>query len=182
MHFTFEPTSNSWENVVDAYGDEGEKLTGDLVKTNDDGSKYAQLSIDLATPDMDPPEEVDLSMEEEEIKMQVPDDLLFGFDESQLKSEAQVTLDGIIDELRELPDGTVIQINGHTDNVGEDEYNLNLSEERAHAVADYLNEHSNLDTLTIQIEGFGATKPIASNEEENGREKNRRVEIVINPK
>src|SRR5690625_211633 len=182
MHFTFEPTSNSWENVVDAYGDEGEKLTGDLVKTNDDGSKYAQLSIDLATPDMDPPEEVDLSMEEEEIKMQVPDDLLFDFDESQLKSEAQATLDGIIDELRELPDGTVIQINGHTDNVGDDDYNLNLSEERAQEVADYLSKHNDLNMLSIQTKGFGATKPIASNEDDSGQEKNRRVEIVINPK
>lgn len=181
MHFTFQPADSSWDNIIGAYGEEGEKLSGDLVKTEEDGIKYAQLSIDLAAPDMNPPEEVDLTMEEEEIKMQVPDDLLFDFDKSKLKSEAKETLDGIITELKELPDGTEIQFNGHTDNVGEADYNINLSEERAHAVADYINKNSDLDTFSIEIQGFGDTKPIASNEEEEYREKNRRVEIVINP-
>ena len=69
----------------------------------------------------------------------------------------------------------------HTDNVGESDNNMNLSEERAHAVWDYMREQGKVDALDVHITGYGDTKPIASNEEEDGRSKNRRVEIVINP-
>jgi len=134
----------------------------------------------LDAPDLNPPEEVGMTVEEE-IKMQVPDDLLFDFDESALKKEAKETLDAILEDLADLEEGTVIHINGHTDNVGESDYNMNLSEERAHAVWDYMQEHGKVDALDVHIKGYGDTKPIALNEEEEGRSKNRRVEIVINP-
>lgn len=182
MHFEFDPENNSWDSILDTYGEEGENLEGDLVKTKDNGGKYIKLSVDLTGPEIDAPENVDLTLEEEEIKMQVPDDLLFDFDESKLKPEAKDTLDEIIEKLSELSTDVDIQINGHTDNTGEADYNMNLSEERAHAVAEYMKENSDLDPKNMEIQGFGDTEPIASNENEEEREKNRRVEIVINPK
>jgi len=182
MHFEFDPDNNSWDSILDTFGEEGENLEGDLVRTKDNRGKYVKLSVDLAGPEIDAPENVDLSLEEEEIKMQVPDDLLFDFDKSKLKPEAKETLDEIIEELSELSTDVAIQINGHTDSTGEADYNMNLSEERAHAVADYMKENSDLDSETMEIQGFGDTEPIASNENEEEREKNRQVEIVINPK
>ena len=181
MHFEFDPDNNSWDSILDTFGEERENLEGDLVRTKDNGGKYVKLSVDLAGPEIDAPKNVDLSLEEE-IKMQVPDDLLFDFDKSKLKPEAKETLDEIIEELSELSTDVAIQINGHTDSTGEADYNMNLSEERAHAVADYMKENSDLDSETMEIQGFGDTEPIASNENEEEREKNRRVEIVINPK
>lgn len=181
MPITYDPDRNYWEDVIDAYGEEGEKLEGDLVQRADDGKHYAELKVVLDVPDLTPPEEVALTVEDDEIKIQVPDDLLFDFDDSQLKSNAKETLDGIIDDLQELADGTVIHINGHTDNVGDSDYNMDLSEQRAQSVWEYVKKHGDIDHLDIHIQGYGETKPIESNEDEKGRSQNRRVEIVINP-
>lgn len=181
MPIAYEPDRNSWEDVVAVYGEEGEKLEGDLVHKGDDGMYYAEIKVMLDAPDLNPPDEVGMTVEDEEIKMQVPDDLLFDFDESNLKKEAKDTLDDILKDLANLEEGTVIHINGHTDNVGDPDYNMNLSEERANAVWDYMKKHGKIDALDVHIQGYGDTKPIASNEDEEGRSKNRRVEIVINP-
>ncbi|WP_339227123.1 OmpA family protein [Oceanobacillus sp. FSL K6-2867] len=172
---------NTWEDVQEAYGKDFEKLEGDLLQTSDDGSIYLEKVVELDIPDMEPPEKVDLTIADEEVKMQVPDDLLFDFDESTLKDNSQETLDGILAELEELEPDTTIHINGHTDNQGDASYNLNLSIERAESVFHYLEEHGDISHLTIQTEGYGETAPIESNEDEDGRSKNRRVEIVVNP-
>lgn len=182
MHFEFDPDNNDWDHVLDMSGEKGEKLEGNLVEEKDNGDQYIKLSIDFAGPEINAPKDVDLTMEEEEIKIQVPDDLLFDFDESKLKSEAKETLDEIIDDLSELGSDVDIQINGHTDNQGDADYNIRLSEERAEAVAEYFSENSDLDSSMMSIEGLGDTEPIASNKNEEERQKNRRVEIVINPK
>nr|WP_223280493.1 OmpA family protein [Virgibacillus halodenitrificans] len=112
----------------------------------------------------------------------MPDHLLFDFDKSELKPEAKKILDKVIQDLQELEEGTDIQINGHTDNVGDSDYNQELSKERADAVWNYLKKNGDLNGLQVEKQGYGDTKPIASNKDEDGQEKNRRVEIVINPK
>jgi len=71
-----------------------------------------------------------------------------------------------------------IEINGHTDNVGADEYNINLSKDRANAVVVYLLKKK-IDERRIAHNGYGRTLPVATNDTEEGREKNRRVEFVI---
>lgn len=182
MHFEFDPDNNDWDHVLDMSGEKGEKLEGNLVEEKDNGDQYIKLSIDFAGPEINAPKDVDLTMEEEEIKMQVPDDLLFDFDENKLKSEAKETLDEIIEDLSDLGSEVDIQINGHTDNQGDADYNITLSKERAEAVAEYFSENSDLDSSMMSIEGLGDTEPIASNKNEDDRQKNRRVEIVINPK
>jgi outer membrane protein OmpA-like peptidoglycan-associated protein len=71
-----------------------------------------------------------------------------------------------------------LQVEGHTDSVGTDEYNQNLSEHRAEAVRDYLVQQG-IAANSVDARGFGKTQPIASNETAEGRQQNRRVELVL---
>ncbi len=74
-----------------------------------------------------------------------------------------------------------ITVEGHTDSYGSDEKNLELSEERAVAVKAYLMANMNLDSTRIDARGLGETYPIANNETPEGRTKNRRIEVIIQP-
>jgi outer membrane protein OmpA-like peptidoglycan-associated protein len=75
---------------------------------------------------------------------------------------------------------TLVRIEGHTDSVGSAEYNVNLSNRRANAVKNLLLQRGVADSR-IEVLGFGETMPVASNDNEAGRQKNRRVEIKIAP-
>jgi outer membrane protein OmpA-like peptidoglycan-associated protein len=77
-----------------------------------------------------------------------------------------------------VAEGLKLGIYGHTDNAGSDEINLPLSEQRANAVKDYLLKKG-LSVNRIEAKGFGSAKPIADNNTEAGKSKNRRVEIVL---
>lgn len=76
---------------------------------------------------------------------------------------------------------SVVQINGHTDSDGSEQFNLKLSEERALSVDNYLRENGNVEHLNMSTAGFGETQPIVPNTNDENKAKNRRVEIVINP-
>ena len=75
--------------------------------------------------------------------------------------------------------GLTLQIEGHTDSVGGDEFNQHLSEQRAGSVLDYLAEQG-VAASSMTSRGFGKTQPIAPNDTTEGRQKNRRVELVVN--
>lgn len=94
-----------------------------------------------------------------------------------LKKESQTELNRLKKLLEDNP-GLKIQINGHTDNVGSDADNLALSEARAKAVFDYLAANG-VAANRLKFKGFGETAPIASNDSEEDRQKNRRTEFVI---
>jgi outer membrane protein OmpA-like peptidoglycan-associated protein len=74
--------------------------------------------------------------------------------------------------------GLRLDVEGHTDSVGGDEYNQQLSEQRAEAVSDYLT-HEGMASSSVSAKGFGKTQPVASNDNAEGRQQNRRVELVI---
>ena len=80
--------------------------------------------------------------------------------------------------IKEFPNATVV-IEGHTDSYGSDEKNLDLSQERASAVKQYLLANMNIDQKKVMAFGYGETKPIANNETKDGRAKNRRIDIII---
>jgi outer membrane protein OmpA-like peptidoglycan-associated protein len=103
--------------------------------------------------------------------------ILFGFDKSDLSAAAQSNLDKLASVLKEYPD-TDIEIQGHTDSKGTDDYNMKLSERRANTVADYLRSKG-ISSSRITTKGFGKTAPIASNDTEEGRAQNRRVAFLI---
>jgi outer membrane protein OmpA-like peptidoglycan-associated protein len=71
-----------------------------------------------------------------------------------------------------------ILISGHTDNVGNAAYNLDLSGKRVKSVAAYL-QTKGIDSSRLKSQGFGSSKPIADNNTEEGKQKNRRVEVTI---
>jgi len=101
----------------------------------------------------------------------------FDFDKSTLTPTARKNLDQIISIFKQYPD-TNIGIFGYTDAKGADQYNLNLSENRAKSVADYLASNG-ISSSRFTIKGFGKADPIGDNSTESGRALNRRVEFSI---
>ena len=104
-------------------------------------------------------------------------EILFDTDSYTLREDAKSTVDSIINAIKETyPDREII-VEGHTDNTGEANYNQALSEKRAKTVADYILPKLEHDKLSYR--GFGDKEPIASNDNPDGRQKNRRVDIII---
>jgi outer membrane protein OmpA-like peptidoglycan-associated protein len=101
----------------------------------------------------------------------------FAFDSADLKPEAQLSVARVAGFLI-ASDNREVLVEGYTDNIGEEDYNLDLSKRRAESVRDALIENR-ISMTRILADGFGAAFPLASNEDEEGRQTNRRVEIVI---
>lgn len=101
----------------------------------------------------------------------------FDFNKATLTSKAKKNLDKLVPVFKEYAD-TDIQIFGHTDNKGADDYNLNLSKQRAESVKNYLSSRG-LSASRFKIVGLGETEPLSTNSTEEGRALNRRVEFSI---
>ncbi len=114
----------------------------------------------------------------EGMKLTVPEKVLFDFNQFILKPEAKEALSVVGDIIREHPAKKIV-VTGYTDNVGSDAYNLKLSLQRAQSVADYLIYCEKVDPKLFRIEGKGKANPVTSNATEEGRAKNRRVEIRL---
>ena len=95
---------------------------------------------------------------------------------SDIKSESQPIVDQIIEMLKQNPD-LKVSVEGHTDNVGSDKSNKTLSENRAKSVMNAL-INGGIEKSRLSSKGWGSTKPVGDNSTEDGRYKNRRVEIV----
>lgn len=104
--------------------------------------------------------------------------VFFGTNRIELAADYKKMLDQIAEVLRNHPEISRVQIQGHTDNTGEPAYNLGLSEQRAEAVRSYLVQQGVAEGR-LEAKGFGQTQPIASNDTPAGREQNRRVEFII---
>jgi outer membrane protein OmpA-like peptidoglycan-associated protein len=162
-----------------AFGEEGQSIGNlktqvlDLVfKVEDLGGKVQDLQ---------------LKESDTEIRIELAADVLFDFDKADVRREAQKPLKQVADIIREKAKGAV-RIEGHTDSKGTDAYNQKLSDRRAQSVRDYLIKQEGLRNVSFSTSGFGAKKPAVSNTQADGsddpagRQKNRRVEIVINKK
>jgi outer membrane protein OmpA-like peptidoglycan-associated protein len=103
--------------------------------------------------------------------------LLFDFDSDVLRGESKQNLDNLAQNLSSFGDSKLLLV-GHTDNVGSDSYNLDLSQRRAAAVASYLEAHG-VSYARVSTAGRGETEPVASNDTDAGRQQNRRVEIAV---
>jgi outer membrane protein OmpA-like peptidoglycan-associated protein len=113
------------------------------------------------------------------ITLNMPSNITFALNSSDLNGQFFNALDGVSMVLKEY-DKTVIEVAGHTDSSGSDQYNQALSERRAQAVAGYLSSHGVKTQRLITI-GAGESHPVASNDTEAGRSQNRRVELTIVP-
>jgi len=103
--------------------------------------------------------------------------LLFDFDSSALRSGARQDLGEFATSMQDYPE-TEILVVGHTDSKGSDSYNQGLSERRAQSAADYLQQQG-ITANRIRTVGRGESEPVATNDTEEGRQQNRRVEVAI---
>lgn len=113
----------------------------------------------------------------EGIKITFDNAILFDFDSSVLRPEAQANLRDLAESLQDFDDTEVLVV-GHTDSRGSEDYNQRLSERRASSAAEYLIERG-LRPSRISTLGKGETEPVASNDTDEGRQQNRRVEVAI---
>ncbi|MCU0357882.1 MAG: OmpA family protein [Cyclobacteriaceae bacterium] len=103
--------------------------------------------------------------------------IYFDFDKTTLRKESFAELNKVVDFLQRNP-SVEIKIEGHTDSRGSDEYNLNLSQGRSQSVVDYLISQG-IDRNRLSAQGYGESKPIDTNETDEGRANNRRVEFTV---
>ena len=115
--------------------------------------------------------------EGDELKVTFAEKILFDFDSSALKAASQAQLDQVAGVLAKYPETNIV-VKGHTDAKGSDEYNQRLSERRASAVMNYL-EDQGVGGSRMTARGYGESMPVASNDTEDGRAENRRVELSI---
>ncbi len=104
-------------------------------------------------------------------------DILFDFDKATLRRDVEFNLVKIATILNQFGEMSVL-VEGHTDAIGTDEYNLGLSKRRAQAVNDFLITQG-VAEKRLSWEGYGKTRPVADNDTDEGRQKNRRVDLVI---
>jgi OOP family OmpA-OmpF porin len=100
----------------------------------------------------------------------------FAFNSSDIQPSARPVLDQAAEILKSNP-GIAVRVEGHTDSIGSEEYNQALSLRRAESVYRYL-VNAGVDPERFRVEGFGESRPIASNDTEVGRAQNRRVELI----
>lgn len=118
-------------------------------------------------------------LENETLKIDIASEVSFDFDSASLKPAFTPTLNKVADVLQRYPK-TVIHVVGHTDSVGSESYNQQLSERRAQSVADYLASNG-VERGRLYATGRGELEPRATNETEAGRQLNRRVELFVKP-
>lgn len=110
--------------------------------------------------------------------------ILFTFNQASINTKSYSLLDSLSQIISECGDemkGVSILIGGHTDSVGKDAYNLDLSQRRADAVSDYL-QGKGIDAALLEAKGFGESKPVASNSTARGQAQNRRITFEIKQK
>ena len=122
---------------------------------------------------------VDVVRQGDNITLNMPGNITFAFNDASLQSQFYPVLDDVARTLTEY-NQTVVEVAGHTDNVGSDAYNQELSVRRANSVASYLQSRGVMQQRLITV-GAGESRPVASNDTEAGRAQNRRVEITLVP-
>ena len=120
----------------------------------------------------------DVKQTDEGILVSISSDLLFNTNSSYLKENAKKELSKLVKVLKDDSKKSKIRVDGHTDATGTAEYNQWLSDKRAASVKKFLVDAGIADAR-IGIKGLGQSKPVADNKTPEGRQKNRRVEVVI---
>ena len=114
---------------------------------------------------------------EEGIVVEFSSKVLFGFDSYSLTDASRQTLGNLITVLNKYPQ-TNLEVQGHTDSTGTEQYNMNLSIQRATSVANYLKQNG-INASRLTVKGYGEADPAYPNSTQEGRENNRRVDFLI---
>lgn len=136
--------------------------------------QQAELRRELANTD------VRIRRDGDNIYLEMPGDVTFDVDRAEIKPQFVPVLDDVARVLNQYP-STLVDVIGHADATGPDDYNLDLSRRRASSVADFLVNRGRVLPDRLYVDGQGERSPIASNETEAGRAQNRRVEVVLRP-
>ena len=116
---------------------------------------------------------------DDDIVLAMPGNVTFDVNRADLKAEFLPVLDSVSLVLEEY-DKTLIDVAGHTDSTGARDYNFSLSEDRAASVGRYL-QNKGVSPLRVVTQGWGPDYPVADNETVDGRQLNRRVELILKP-
>jgi len=103
----------------------------------------------------------------------------FGFDRTELSAEAKAALDAFAARVKSENKNLFVEVQGHTDSVGSEKYNLSLGQTRAETVMRYLNMQHGLPLHRMNVISYGEYKPVADNKTTTGRSQNRRVTLVV---
>jgi len=180
VDFTLRPDRKSIYSVVAEGGKfslEVGRLGWYVLMASAEGYLPATDSLDFNSEDASPVSK-DLFLTPIEVGLTVRlKNIYFDFNKTTLKSESFVELNKVVDFLQSNP--TVeIEIAGHTDSKGTDEYNNTLSQGRSQAVVDYL-AGQGIDAARLTAKGYGESKPIDTNDTPEGQANNRRVEFTV---
>ena len=116
----------------------------------------------------------------DQIILNLPSNVTFPVDQADVNEGFKPALNSVALVMKKY-NQSLLDVTGHTDSTGSDQYNLDLSNRRALAVANYLSQIGQIDGRRFAVAGFGEAQPVASNDTEQGRAQNRRVEIQISP-
>lgn len=141
--------------------------------TVSDTSKYREVRYDIPLSSID----TTLASLDDSVTVTL-NNIFFDFGKATLRNESIPELKNIVRLLKAYPKMR-IEISGHTDSVGTAEYNMKLSQDRANAVRNYLIQSDGISSSRVMGKGYGSTRPVASNETEDGRQLNRRTEFII---
>jgi outer membrane protein OmpA-like peptidoglycan-associated protein len=107
------------------------------------------------------------------------DSVRFSFDQASIPSEAAAVLDDLIEKIKSYNKAVYVEIAGHTDNTGSEDYNLSLGEKRAWAVRDYMGMKGGIPLHAMSVISYGESQPVADNATPEGRAQNRRVVVSV---
>lgn len=170
-HVDVHPVTGEYQIVLPSGGFYG-------FKAEAPGFYPTSQSIDLKKSQEYKEYTVDITIKEIKAgKSFVVNNVFFDFSKANLKPESYYELDQIVKILKDNPNFK-LEIAGHTDNIGTDESNMTLSQNRAASVVNYLIAKG-IDKSRLVAKGYGKNKPVADNSTEEGRQKNRRVEFKI---
>jgi outer membrane protein OmpA-like peptidoglycan-associated protein len=122
---------------------------------------------------------VSVTRDGDNIILNMPSNITFGVNSADISSDFYQVLDSVTIVVNEY-DKTLIEVMGHTDNTGSEQHNQLLSDRRARSVTDYLASRE-INSVRLEAYGYGEGYPVSSNDTDQGRAKNRRVEIALVP-
>jgi outer membrane protein OmpA-like peptidoglycan-associated protein len=132
------------------------------------------IEIDIS----EPLKKLNAEVDREFIRIKLASDILFEFDKYAITADAEKILLNLVPILKKY-DHCEVSITGHSDSIGEDQYNQRLSLKRAEACRDWILRNMTLNQQALNVEGLGKNQPLVPNNTPENRKKNRRVEIVV---
>jgi outer membrane protein OmpA-like peptidoglycan-associated protein len=147
------------------------------VKSLTDTAKYGAISIPALPPDEFYTEPFKVNVKFEAARTYTLDNVHFDFGKATLRPESFAELEELVHYLKNK-DQIKVEIGGHTDNVGKEADNLKLSQQRADAIRNYILKKG-IQPARVIAKGYGAAEPVADNDNEEGRQLNRRTEVRV---